>query len=568
MASTEQTLSDLLLALREFSQRRIPEEDESPAADALRDLQDALATMPLDVPESDQEVKELRSDVESLRDRVSEIDGRDGGEDQGDPDDMPADDQWIGTLQANANAGDAANVKQTANDAGSFSEILPAYLARNLGPGAAYSGERVLLQHGDHKEPAFQSSHEKLLENLAGQLVAGLYYAHPAATGAKGFAVSNIGTYVAGDNNTAVTFTGGATGTLGSIEGNVAFIWSITGTPQTGTVTLASGHTFTISNTGTTLDDGLALQIAAAAHAWAERAASALSTPTLEVVPNGGAQAKLATGDFGYTTSEGGMKFRAAIAAIAAGAYMTKGGMAVPLDPAGATGCLIATADGIRLQKDATLTIAGNTLGVDTSALSCAQVGDVKMAMVSFVRHTVNGHIWCAMDGSTIGDASSGATWASADAEDLFLHLWNTSNYDPSSDPVVGGKGASAAADWAAHKKLTLPAMDNAGGSPTYYSRFPMCVGGSTTVNPGRTGGSQSHGGTDHGANTGSNTTGITVDAHGTVEVPVFTGATALADTNNHNVNDNGHSHGLNLTSVDHRPPWMAMGFFILAKTP
>lgn len=53
--------------------------------------------------------------------------------------------------------------------------------------------------------------------------------------------------------------------------------------------------------------------------------------------------------------------------------------------------------------------------------------------------------------GRTIGSATSGATErANADCETLFLQLWPVCS-------VVGGKGASAAADWSANKQLTLP---------------------------------------------------------------------------------------------------------------
>lgn len=53
----------------------------------------------------------------------------------------------------------------------------------------------------------------------------------------------------------------------------------------------------------------------------------------------------------------------------------------------------------------------------------------------------------------TIGAAASGATErADADCEALFLGLWPNTLF-----AVSGGRGASAAADWAANKTLTLP---------------------------------------------------------------------------------------------------------------
>jgi hypothetical protein len=56
-------------------------------------------------------------------------------------------------------------------------------------------------------------------------------------------------------------------------------------------------------------------------------------------------------------------------------------------------------------------------------------------------------------DGRTIGDASSGAlNRANADTVGLFTQLWPLTSL-----VVSGGRGASAAADYAAHKTLALP---------------------------------------------------------------------------------------------------------------
>lgn len=64
---------------------------------------------------------------------------------------------------------------------------------------------------------------------------------------------------------------------------------------------------------------------------------------------------------------------------------------------------------------------------------------------------------WLLLNGQTIGNASSGASArASADTEKLFLTLWNDTTAD-----VVGGRGDTAAADYAANKELVLP---DAGG--------------------------------------------------------------------------------------------------------
>lgn len=57
-------------------------------------------------------------------------------------------------------------------------------------------------------------------------------------------------------------------------------------------------------------------------------------------------------------------------------------------------------------------------------------------------------------NGRTIGSATSGGTErANADCQSLFLFLWNA---DPNLT-VSGGRGATAAADWAANKTIALP---------------------------------------------------------------------------------------------------------------
>jgi microcystin-dependent protein len=65
---------------------------------------------------------------------------------------------------------------------------------------------------------------------------------------------------------------------------------------------------------------------------------------------------------------------------------------------------------------------------------------------------------WVMLNDGTIGDASSGATnRANADTQPLFTLLWT--NVANANCPVSGGRGASAAADFAAHKTIALPKM-------------------------------------------------------------------------------------------------------------
>lgn len=104
---------------------------------------------------------------------------------------------------------------------------------------------------------------------------------------------------------------------------------------------------------------------------------------------------------------------------------------------------------------------------------------------------------WLRCNGRTIGNVSSGATeYAAADAETLFTHLWN-------SDPtlaVSSGRGASAAADWAANKTIALPdyrgralsaLADMGNTAATTYSGLTFTTGNATTL--GSTVGTSTH---------------------------------------------------------------------------
>lgn len=107
---------------------------------------------------------------------------------------------------------------------------------------------------------------------------------------------------------------------------------------------------------------------------------------------------------------------------------------------------------------------------------------------------SIPGYLLC--DGSsTIGDGSSGATNTGPQYLGLFQVLWN--NFGNAVCPVSSGRGASAAADFAAHKKLTLPDLrgrarfgkDNMGGVAAGRITTAVTMDGSTL---GTSGGSQS----------------------------------------------------------------------------
>lgn len=97
---------------------------------------------------------------------------------------------------------------------------------------------------------------------------------------------------------------------------------------------------------------------------------------------------------------------------------------------------------------------------------------------------------WVRLNGRTIGDASSSATERqNADCETLFTYLWN--NVTDTYAPVSTGRGASAAADWAAHKNIGLPnfkgramvGLDQMGsGSSGAINGFTMASGTTDTL--------------------------------------------------------------------------------------
>lgn len=97
-------------------------------------------------------------------------------------------------------------------------------------------------------------------------------------------------------------------------------------------------------------------------------------------------------------------------------------------------------------------------------------------------------------NGRTIGSSTSGATErANADCQSLFQYLWGAD----ANLAVSGGRGASAAADWAANKTITLPdlrgralaGLDDMGNSPA--GRLTATYFGTTATILGAAGGAQ-----------------------------------------------------------------------------
>jgi len=89
--------------------------------------------------------------------------------------------------------------------------------------------------------------------------------------------------------------------------------------------------------------------------------------------------------------------------------------------------------------------------------LTRIRIGNSTGDMIDFLATTPpNG--WIVMNGTTIGNASSGATQrANIDCKNLFIQLWD--NYSNAVFAVSGGRGISALADWDANKTMTIRAV-------------------------------------------------------------------------------------------------------------
>lgn len=114
------------------------------------------------------------------------------------------------------------------------------------------------------------------------------------------------------------------------------------------------------------------------------------------------------------------------------------------------------------LNSDASFSVARLTWGVlkakiqEFLAAFLYSTGDIRY---TFQTNTPAG--WMRADGATIGSAASGATRANADTQALFTLIWNNTDNDTyhirDSANVFTVRGASAAADFAANKRMPLP---------------------------------------------------------------------------------------------------------------
>lgn len=161
------------------------------------------------------------------------------------------------------------------------------------------------------------------------------------------------------------------------------------------------------------------------------------------------------------------------------------------------------------------LTDSGGVVQIDTNSLvigpaggggggggsvdptTVAATGDIKFRITG---ETLTG--WVKANGLTIGSAVSGATGrANADTQSLFTYLWT--NCPDAHCPVLGGRGGSAAADFAANKQLTVfdlrsrapVGLDDMGASAAgrLLSSNVTSGGGDGPNTPNATGGEANH---------------------------------------------------------------------------
>lgn len=128
--------------------------------------------------------------------------------------------------------------------------------------------------------------------------------------------------------------------------------------------------------------------------------------------------------------------------------------------------------------------------GGSVDPTTVAATGDIKSA---YGTGSISG--WVRLNGRTIGSSTSGATErANADCQALFVYLWGAD----ASLTVSGGRGVSAAADWAANKTITLPdargrvlaSLDDMGASAA--GRLTSSYFGASGTTLGASGGGES----------------------------------------------------------------------------
>lgn len=152
--------------------------------------------------------------------------------------------------------------------------------------------------------------------------------------------------------------------------------------------------------------------------------------------------------------------------------------------PYGAYGYRVTTSGGTAISPNV-LTVqnpappdSGGGGGIVVTADQIIQTGDPFWRLRT---GTMSGFV--RMNSQTIGSVGSGATErANDDTEPLYIFLWNT--FPDAIAPVSGGRGTTAAADFAANKTITIPTMQGyiAGGLDDMGGTTANRIQRSTTI--------------------------------------------------------------------------------------
>jgi hypothetical protein len=148
----------------------------------------------------------------------------------------------------------------------------------------------------------------------------------------------------------------------------------------------------------------------------------------------------------------------------------------------------------VQLAADSILVIGPSAGGGGGSTVDPTQLIQTGNMILRYGVGVIAGYV--RLNGLTIGSATSGATErANADCQNLFQYLYGA---DPSL-VVSGGRGVSAAADWAANKTIAIPdwrsyafaCLDDMGNSPA--GRLSTSYFGSSPIVLGAVGGGESY---------------------------------------------------------------------------
>lgn len=202
----------------------------------------------------------------------------------------------------------------------------------------------------------------------------------------------------------------------------------------------------------------------------------------------------------------------------------------------------LTTRTGTAIFDDDGLPVLSTTAGGSGTSVDPDSVFKTRDVKIRFDDSQINGYV--RLNGRTIGSALSSATErANADTQGLYEELWPFANIN-----VSGGKGANAAADFAANKPLALPncagrgifGMDDLGAGA--QSVLTETVLGSDPTEPGATGGAQT------ATIAQANLPSYNLTVSGTIAASGTTGTEST--THSHSVADPGHHHSPTSTNA------------------